>query len=353
MAVVARDRVKTCAIGFASEKWSELEYARQVSERYGTSHREFTVEGQALDALDRLFWHYDEPFADSSALPTYHVSRLARQAVTVALSGDGGDENFAGYRRYFYDRLENTVRGLLPQATRGPVFGALAAVYPKADYLPQPLRAKTLLHNLSLTAAEGYFNTMTWFTEADKQSLYRQNTRRHVGDYAVFDLFARHFEAADTDDPLARIQYVDVKTYLVDDILTKVDRASMAVSLEVRVPLLDHVFMEKMARVPSNLKLRGREGKYIFKKALESRLSRDVLYRRKMGFSVPLADWWKGDLREPFEASVLRTDSFCSELFEPAALGALWRDQQRGTRDNAYKLWILFALEKWAGHYAR
>ena len=353
MAAVAGDAVKTCAIGFASEKWSELEHARAVSERYKTAHREFTVEGNALDVLDRLFWHYDEPFADSSALPTYHVSRLARQAVTVALSGDGGDENFAGYRRYFYDRLENSVRGLLPQSTRGAVFGALAAVYPKADYLPQPLRAKTLLRNLSLPAAEGYFNTMTWFTAADKAALYREETRRRVGDYSVFDLFVRHFEAADTDDPLARVQYVDVKTYLVDDILTKVDRASMAVSLEVRVPLLDHVFMERMARVPSSLKLHGREGKYIFKKALEARLPRDILYRKKMGFSVPLADWWRNDLRQAFEASVLAENSFCSQLFQPVAMQSLWQEQLRGTRDNAYKLWVLFALEKWASHYVR
>jgi asparagine synthase (glutamine-hydrolysing) len=273
--------------------------------------------------------------------------------VTVALSGDGGDENFAGYRRYYYDRLENSIRGVLPQGTRGPVFGALAAVYPKADALPQPLRAKTLLRNLSLPACEGYFNTMTWFTAAEKAGLYRESMRRGVGEFSVYDLFARHFEAAQTDDPLARIQYVDVKTYLVDDILTKVDRASMAVSLEVRVPLLDHVFMERMARMPSNLKLRGREGKYIFKKALESRIPPEVMYRQKMGFSVPLAAWWKNDLRAAFESSVLREGSFCFELFEPAVIRTLWSDQLRGSRDNAYRLWILFALEKWAGHYAR
>jgi len=273
--------------------------------------------------------------------------------VTVALSGDGGDENFAGYRRYFYDRLENSVRGILPQAARGPVFGALAAVYPKADALPQPLRAKTLLHNLSLPAVAGYFNTMTWFTDADKQVLYNEAMRRGVGGFSVFDVFAQHFDNADTDDPLSRIQYVDVKTYLVDDILTKVDRASMAVSLEVRVPLLDHVFMERMARMPSRFKLNGREGKYIFKKALEKRLPPDVLYRKKMGFSVPLAEWWRGPLRAAFEDSVLRPNSFCAGLFEPKAMARLWHDQQRGSHDNAYKLWILFALEKWAGHYAQ
>jgi asparagine synthase (glutamine-hydrolysing) len=352
MAQGAAEPIKTCAIGFSSQRWSELPHARVVSERYGTAHREFTVEGQALGALDRLFWHYDEPFADSSALPTYHVSRLARQMVTVALSGDGGDENFAGYRRYFYDRLENTLRGILPEEARRPVFGALAGVYPKADRLPQPLRAKTLLRNLSLPAAEGYFNTMTWFTDADKDLLYRDDMRRSVGEFSVFELFARHFDNADTDDPLARVQYVDIKTYLVDDILAKVDRASMAVSLEVRVPLLDHVFMERMARMPSRFKLRGREGKYIFKRALEPRLPEDILYRRKMGFSVPLAEWWRNDLRQAFESSVLREGSFCTGLFQPSAMRRLWQDQLRGSRDNAYKLWTLFALEKWAGHWA-
>lgn len=349
----ATDPVKTCAIGFESVPWSETPHARAVSEQYGTAHREFTVEGQALDVLDRLFWHYDEPFADSSSLPTYHVSRLAREMVTVALSGDGGDENFAGYRRYYFDRLENSVRSILPQPARSPVFGALAAVYPKADYLPQPLRAKTLLHNLSLPAMEGYFNTMTWFTPGEKDLLYRDDMRRGVGDFSPLDVFAEHFANADTDDALSKIQYVDMKTYLVDDILTKVDRASMAVSLEVRVPLLDHVFMERMAKIPSHFKLRGRSGKYIFKKALERRLPDSILYRKKMGFSVPLKDWWSADLKPAFEASVLDEGSFCFELFQPSAVRKLWQDQQSGLKDNAYKLWILFALEKWAQHYVK
>lgn len=353
MAQAGSEAVKTCAIGFASQKWNETEYARLVSERYRTNHREFTVAGNALEVLDPLFWHYDEPFADSSALPTYHVSRLAREIVTVALSGDGGDENFAGYRRYWFDRLENSVRALLPQPARGPVFGALAALYPKADYLPQPLRAKTLLRNLSMPALEGYYNTMTWFTAADKEALYRHETRHAVGDVSPFDVFAKHFEKADTEDPLSRIQYLDIKTYLVDDILTKVDRASMAVSLEVRVPLLDHVFMERMARIPSGFKLRGKQGKYIFKKALEARLPDSVLYRRKMGFAVPLADWWQRDLREAFEESVLRQDSFCYSLFEPRVVRSLWTQQLSGLKDNAYKLWILFALENWARHWVR
>ncbi|MFQ5600036.1 MAG: asparagine synthase (glutamine-hydrolyzing) [Candidatus Krumholzibacteriia bacterium] len=353
MSRIMKEPVKTCAIGFSSDRWSEVEHARIVSEQCATAHREFRVEGRALDVLDDLFWHYDEPFADSSALPTYHVSRLAREMVTVALSGDGGDENFAGYRRYYYDRFENSVRSLLPQPARGPVFGALAAVYPKADYLPQPLRAKTLLKNLSMPALEGYFNSMTWFTPAEKELLYRDETRRDVGDFSALSIFAEHFEAADTDDPLSRIQYVDMKTYLVDDILTKVDRASMAVSLEVRVPLLDHVFMERMARIPSGFKLYGRQGKYIFKKAMESRLPESILHRKKMGFSVPLREWWHGELQGDFESSVMREGSFCYDMFQPSAVRKLWQDHQRGLRDNAYKLWILFALEKWAQHYTR
>jgi asparagine synthase (glutamine-hydrolysing) len=345
--------VKTCAIGFSEKAWDETEHARTVSAQYNTEHREFTVANDALDDLERLFWHFDEPFADSSSLPTYHVSRLARQMVTVALSGDGGDENFAGYRRYWFDRFENSVRGLLPQGARGPVFGALAAMYPKADYLPQPLRAKTLLHNLSMPALDGYFNTMTWFTAAEKAALYRDDMRRQVGDFSPRDLFAEHFQNADTDDPLSKIQYLDMKTYLVDDILTKVDRASMAVSLEVRVPLLDHVFMERMAKIPSRFKLNGREGKYIFKKSLESRLPDSILYRKKMGFSVPLATWWKKDLKHSFETSVLHDDSFCGQLFQPSVMRKRWDDQQSGMKDNAYKLWILFALEKWAQNWAR
>jgi asparagine synthase (glutamine-hydrolysing) len=187
----------------------------------------------------------------------------------------------------------------------------------------------------------------------DKQSLYRDDLTHAVGDFSTRDLFAEHFRNADTEDPLSRVQYLDMKTYLVDDILTKVDRASMAVSLEVRVPLLDHVFMERMARIPSRFKLNGREGKYIFKKSLEARLPKSILYRRKMGFSVPLATWWKKDLKSEFESSVLTESSFCSELFRPEAMRRLWDEQQSGLKDNAYKLWILFALEKWAQNWAR
>ena len=201
----------------------------------------------ALGIVDKLVWHYDEPFADSSAVPTYYVSKAAREHVTVALAGDGGDENFAGYRRYYFDQRENLVRGLLPAGVRRPIFGALASLYPKADWAPRIFRGKATFQNLARSPIEAYFRSVSAVQSEVKEELFHGDFRQRLRGYDSVDILRGYYDKADTTEPLSRIQYVDIKTYLPDDILAKVDRASMANSLEVRAPLLDHKLMELAA----------------------------------------------------------------------------------------------------------
>jgi asparagine synthase (glutamine-hydrolysing) len=344
--------VKTASIGFSEKKFNELDYARLLAQKYNTDHYEMIVKADAVSVLDKLSWYYDEPFADSSAIPTYYVSQIAREKVTVVLSGDGGDENFAGYaRRYYYDRLENQLRRLFPAPFRKYGIGTLAALYPKADWLPQFLRAKTLLTNLSLSPAEGFFNTMSYCKQGLMDQLLKPSVKEALKGYDSTALFRKYYDKADTKDPLSKIQYIDIKMYLVDDILTKVDRASMAHSLEVRVPLLDHIFMEKVATIPSKLKLRHKTGKYIFKKALEPYLPPEILYRGKMGFSIPLSQWLRNELKSQFEETVLTSDALCHNFFDKGAIQRIWTLHQKRACEYATELWTLLFFEKWARNY--
>lgn len=351
MANLKGEPVTTASIGFAEGDFNELPFARDIAEQYGTCHHEKVVAPDCADILEKLVEVFDEPFADSSALPTYCVSKVAREQVTVALSGDGGDENFAGYRRYLFDVLENRLRGVFPAWARRSLIGGAAALYPKGDRLPQWMRAKTLLTNLSRDPVEGYYNSMTWFQGAP--DLFTEGFMAQVGSYSPMAHFRAHYRKADTPCPLSRIQYLDMKTYLVDDILTKVDRTSMANSLEVRVPVLDHEFMELVATVPSGLKLKKREGKYIFKKSLSDHLPHDCLYREKKGFSIPLSSWLKTDLSPLFEDTVLARESVCSDYLDGDVVGRLWGEHQKGQRDFAYELWAILFFELWGRRWLR
>jgi asparagine synthase (glutamine-hydrolysing) len=265
------------------------------------------------------------------------------------LSGDGGDENFVGYRRYAFDAMENRVRVIIPVK---PLFGVLAAMYPKADWLPQPLRAKATLRNLSLDPAQAYFSSVYGAAADVRDALLGGDLRAQLGDYDPFEVFAEHYNKPLTDDPIARAQYADIKLYLADDILTKVDRASMAVSLEVRCPLLDHRLMELAARIPSSLKLRGREGKYIFKRTVSQLLPPEILNRRKQGFVVPLAKWLRADLRELAE-SLLFDPAANDGWMEPAEIKKLWRQHQSGLRDYSRPLWAVLMFRMWQQTFQR
>lgn len=341
------DRVKTTSIGFSEEEFDELPFSRIVAEQYGTDHTEYVVRPDALSILEDVVWHFDEPFADASAIPTYYVSKMARQKVKVALSGDGGDETFAGYvKRYSMNRFEDQVRKAIPGAMRAGLLGPLARIYPRADFLPRPLRLKGFFTNLSLGLERAYFRDMSFlFRPEQKAELLRPEAARNMDPEAAFGVLGRHFEENRSDDVVSRVQYVDMMTYLPEDILVKVDRMSMAHSLEVRSPILDHKVMEYVARLPSRFKLNGRESKMIFKKMNEDRLQRDILYRRKQGFCVPLASWFRNELKG-FAGEILLGRG-PDELFRPGYIRRLWDGHQSRREDNSTPLWGLLMLELW------
>ena len=337
--------VTTCSIGFSAQDYDESAYARQVASQFKADHYEDIVEVEALEVIDKLAWHYDEPFADSSAVPTYYVSKMARRHVTVALGGDGGDENFAGYRRYIFDQMENRMRSFVPEPVRRTVFGPLGRWYPGLAWAPRPLRAKATLQSLSRSPLEGYFNSISVFRPDEKAHLFTRDFQQQLADYDSLEVLRKHYDEADTTDPLSRIQYVDIKTYLPDDILAKVDRASMAVSLELRAPILDHKFMELVASIPSSMKLRGRNGKYILKKAMEPLLPRDILYRAKQGFAIPLNRWFRRELKDFAYDLVVANKK--DDLLDRDYLSMIWKQHQAGTFDRSAYLWTVMMFRKW------
>ncbi len=273
------------------------------------------------------------------------MCQLARKHVTVALSGDGGDESFAGYRRYRSHLMEEKMRAAMPSAVRQPLFGLLGRVYPKADWAPRVFRAKTTFQAMARDATEAYFHSVSILRGDMRKKLFSPNFRNKLGGYDALDVFRRHAGAANTDDPLALIQYLDLKTYLVGDINTKVDRASMAHSLEVREPLMDHKLVEWLATLPSGLKIQGNEGKYLFKKAMEPFLPDEVLYRPKMGFAVPLARWFRGPLKQRVRDAVLGETLAATGIFNRDYLEHLVEAHQSGARDYSSPLWTLLMFE--------
>lgn len=345
MAGLSDKPINTCSISFGDPAFNEAQFAQEVAEQYQTNHRVEQVDPDDFDLIDQLVDMYDEPFADSSAIPTYRVCELARKNVTVALSGDGGDENLAGYRRYRWHVYEQRMRNLMPQAIRGPLFGFLGKTYPKADWAPKMFRAKATFEALSWDAIEGFFHSVSVLGDPLRKRLFSSQFQNELQGYRAVDVLYQHARNAPTDDALSRVQYIDMKTYLVGDILTKVDRASMANSLEVRVPILDHKLMEWMSGLPPDFKLRKREGKYIFKKGLESRLSKNILYRPKMGFAVPLSSWFRGVLADRVRDSLLGETMKATGIFDMKFLSQLVEQHQSGLRDNSAALWTLLMFE--------
>jgi asparagine synthase (glutamine-hydrolysing) len=348
MASLQSDPVDTCSISFGDPRYNESPYAAAVAKQFGTRHHVDQVESDDFSLLDTLVAAYDEPFADSSAMPTYRVCQLARQHVTVALSGDAGDENFAGYRRHRWHMEEERLRRFLPQAIRGPLFGLAGALYPKLDWAPQFLRAKTTLESLARSSMAAYFHSVSVMPDRVRQPLYSSAFRSELGGYRALEVFQRHAAQAPADDALSFIQYLDLKTYLPGDILVKVDRASMQHGLEVRVPLLDHTLVEWIAGLPSALKLHRGEGKYVFKKSLEGTLTDETLYRPKMGFAVPLDRWFRGPLRSRIEG-LARSEALDGlGVFATEQVGKLATQHLSGRRDHTAALWSLLMLEGFA-----
>lgn len=337
--------VETCSIAFGSKKFNESEYAQMIADRYKTNHHSEHVDADDFDLIDELAAIYDEPYADSSAIPTYRVCELARKHVTVSLSGDGADELMSGYRRHRFAFYENKVRNKIPACIRRPLFSFLGKIYPKFDWLPQMFRAKSTFQSLAMDDAEGYLHAVSFVPEAWRGKLFSNKFKQDLNGYSVKKFFREQMDKCPKADSLSRIQYVDLKTYLPGDILTKVDRASMAHSLEVRVPILDHKFVEWISGVKPEYKVKANEGKYIFKKALEPMVPESILYRPKMGFSVPLAEWFRGPLKQRLRDSLLGPVLADTGIFDMEYIKWLVEQHQSGMRDFSTLLWSLLMFE--------
>jgi asparagine synthase (glutamine-hydrolysing) len=339
--------LRTFSIGFPESEYNELPYARAVAQQFATRHVEETATPDAVSLLEEIVDYFDEPFADSSAIPTYLVCRLAARHVKVVLSGDGGDEAFGGYARYAHDLKEASLRNWLPGWLRRAVLAPLAAAWPKADRLPRRLRAKTLLTNLSLDAGSAYANTISLCRPPLRQRLLAVSDNGYRPEQIVRESYA----AAQPGDALAGMIAADVATLLPDDYLVKVDRASMAHGLELRPPLLDHELLELAARIPSRWKVHHGETKWIFKQAVRDRLPPVVLGRGKRGFEIPLDSWLRGPLRAVFEDTVLTPGTHLDGLVDRATVESLYRAHLRGVGRHGSVLWGVLVLARWSERY--
>ncbi|MBT2133895.1 amidotransferase 1, exosortase A system-associated [Croceibacterium sp. LX-88] len=346
MAEASRDPVRTCSIGFDVAAVDETSYASQIAERFGTDHRVRRVSSEDFDALETLSTMFDEPFADASALPTWRVCQLARESVTVALSGDGADEAMAGYRRQVFHFHEERMRGLLPAGFRRNVLGPLGRAYPKADWAPRPLRAKATLLSLAGDGSSGYALGLSVVPAKLREGLYAPALRRLLGDYRAEQPLIDMMNQAPSQSGLDRAQYADLKFWLPGDILTKVDRTSMAVSLEAREPLLDHRLIEFAAALPDRMRVRGGQGKWLLKKAMRRYLPDDILYRPKQGFVTPIKEWLRGPLANEARALTANSPLARSEWFDKTLLGGLVAAHSSGLADNSRLLWQLLMLER-------
>ena len=346
MAELSRTPVQTCSIGFDVAALDETAYADRIADRFSTQHRKRTVASDDFAALDVLADAFDEPFADASALPTWRVCQLARETVTVALSGDGADEAFAGYRRHKFQHAEERVRAMLPAALRTPIFGTLGRLYPKADWAPQMFRAKSTFVNLARSGAEAYARSVGVTPPEIRASLYAGSFTRALNGHVAEDRYLRAMQAAPAVDPLDRAQYADMKIWLPGDILTKVDRTSMAVSLEAREPLLDYRLVEFAARLPLSMRLRGGQGKWLLKKTMEGHLPNDILYRPKMGFVTPISHWFRGPLAQAAHEMANSSRVAQSGWFDDAKLKQIVADHQSGISDHGRLIWQMVMLDK-------
>jgi asparagine synthase (glutamine-hydrolysing) len=344
--------VTTCSIGFDSQEHDETKFAGIIAERFATDHHEFRVKQNIDNILSDLAYHFDEPFADSSAVPTYYVSKVARQQVTVALAGDGGDENFAGYDKYRLDDIENRLRNRIPAFIRRTIFPPLAPLfYSSRSRVLQ--KGGSLLKSLSFESDYGFFLTNSEVDDHLWARLINEDTRKRISGYNPFDVTRHFYKKADTDDHLSKILYTDLKTYLPGDILVKVDRMSMANSLEVRAPLLDHNVIEFAAGIPSNFKYKGTEKKYILKRAFRKILPEEILNRRKMGFSVPLDSWFRLEIKDLAKHYLLSPDAGLNNFFNPNVVEEIWNHHQSQIRNYGTVLWTLLMFELWFQRFMR
>ncbi|HSB29559.1 MAG TPA: asparagine synthase (glutamine-hydrolyzing), partial [Pyrinomonadaceae bacterium] len=346
MSQESSDRVKTFSIGFDEQDFSELHHARRVAEWVGADHHEFIVRPDAVEILPLLVEHYGEPYADSSAVPTFYVARETRKHVTVALNGDGGDESFAGYERYAAMQLAESY-GRIPKIVRDSVNAGVGLI-PTSELGRSRLRSgKRFLKAASLPKVDRYLRWMSTFDAEAKSNLYSDSFKSETTPGYAKSLLEPWFARANGNGFVDTALLADLMTYLPNDLLVKVDIATMAVSLEARSPFLDHHVIEFAASLPERFKLRGLTTKYLLKKVLKKLLPSENLNRRKMGFGVPIGHWFRGKMLPFLREVVLSERALRRGLFKPETVRQLVDDHAKGKHDYAHQLWTLLMLELW------
>jgi asparagine synthase (glutamine-hydrolysing) len=347
MAKLSEKPVKTFSIGFEEKEFDELSYARLVSNHFATEHHEFIVKPNAIEILPKLVWHYNEPFADSSAIPTYYVAHMTKDYVKVVLTGDAGDENFAGYQRYLLSKWvasfiripEKLRKDLLPNFLR-----AFSVFHLREEKLN---RLSDLVEVLSNDQARNYAELIKVFNAKEKEDVYTEDFREKVEKIEPLDFLLKKFEDSGRENLLEQLLYVDINSYLPEDLLVKMDIATMANSLEARIPFLDHKFMELVAGIPSNLKLKGTTTKFILKKTISNFLPEVILRRKKMGFVVPVSRWFRNELRNYVYEILLDPRTINRGYFKKEGVERLLSDHVKLRYDHSAKIWALLFLETW------
>jgi asparagine synthase (glutamine-hydrolysing) len=347
MSEVSSTPVKTFSIGFEEAEYSELAYARQVADLFGTDHTEFIVKPQMVEVLEKLMWHYGEPYADSSAFPSYYLAKETRKFVTVALCGDGGDENFAGYLRYPALRRAHTLARLY-RAMGGKAINAVMDLIPdSADRVNFIRKAKKASWVFVQPPEDLNIHWYSFFNIEQKDRLYSDRMKNFLSGIDAHEYMASYFRAAPADQLMDKLLYADMKTYLPEDLLVKMDIATMANSLEVRSPFLDHEFMEFTAKIPFHLKLRGSTLKYILKKSLKGFLPENIMSRHKMGFGLPIIEWFRVDLKDYIRDILLSEESLNRGYFERAYIQGILDEHIFQHKNHANRIWALLMLELW------
>lgn len=347
MSELSRDSVTTLTCGFEDSAHDESEFASSLAKRFGCTHSTELIRPDAAGVLDQLAWHFDEPFADSSAIAMYYISQAARRHATVILSGDGGDELLAGYRRYRFDHCEQIVRRILPAWFRERVFGAVSRIYPAGKHLPRYLRARATLRNLAQDGATGHGLSIATMDPALARGLLSASALEAVSEYDSLDLIRATYDRCDAPDHLSQCQYVDIKLGLADGILTKVDRASMAHGVEVRSPMLDYRFAELAWTVAPQHRIHGSHGKYPLRIAASRRIGPTAAGRTKHGFEVPMASWFRGGLGEIFQERLIDGQSPVRDLLKMNVIGQVLDLHRSRSQDAAPTLWKILMLDAW------
>nr|WP_319393030.1 asparagine synthase (glutamine-hydrolyzing) [uncultured Desulfobacter sp.] len=351
MSKIMDQPVVTNTIGFDNKTFSELPAAATIAQFLTTNHHEFIVKPNASETIEQMATFFDEPFADSSALPTWHVCKMARKNVIVAISGDGGDEAFGGYTfRYVPHQMESRLRSRIPSVIRSGLFSLLGRIYPANAGLPKYLRLKTILENLSISDAQAYYNDLIWLRTDIRKTLYSKDFMDTLKGFSPAEMVIPAYQQSNAPDPVSKCQHIDIQGYMTDDVLVKVDRMSMAHALEVRNPLLDYRVMEFATKLPCNLKLSNGSGKQVLRYLVGQKLPPEIQKLPKQGFSIPAADWLRNDLKDILQDTINNSRLINSTL-DRNCLNRIFGQHQTGEIDHSVFLWSLMMLGLWEKNY--